>query len=231
MGGYSFVAWMLVAASGALYLGVYFIDRTQMIRTARKNADAAQSDLANNRRDRKIVQEVVHNIFQSSSTPRVVWLVAHVSALNFIFDLPGRKGCGPGILHGLIVILNTISALVVLFCVFLEEPLIESWGCYWGYWTRDAGLDSLIYGTCNFDNPAKVCSAKYHGDLAVYNVPGGNGVTDADCSSVEAALNFLSGPRNIAVYILLVSCGIYFGISGERANDLDFHAAAETLRI
>lgn len=226
----------LLGASLILYIAGYGIDRSALISTTRESADKAHEDISAAGEDEGMIAQVVDEVFETSTTSRLTWLIAHFSVVNFVFDRPGSSGCGPRFLHALILLTNLIAGFALAVMILIDEPLQKAWGCYWGFIARDAPLGALEFGTCdaNEGGVAPVCNAglayppgsPYH----VYNVPGA-GVTLPGCKLVPASQHMLEGPRNAAIYILLVSLGLYVGVLAERANDLDFLAATEVLRM
>ena len=60
----------------------------------------------------------------------VLYGTAHVSVLNFLFDLPGRGVPTVKRSHTLLVVVNVIAGLTLLVTHAIATPLQEAWGCY-----------------------------------------------------------------------------------------------------
>lgn len=86
-----------------------------------------------------------------------LFALAHLSVVNFIFDLPGRRIDDVKITHVGIVGANVVLTLGFLFVLFVREPLQEAWYCY-----RPEVYPTLLdysNGLCPRDVTDDVCEA------------------------------------------------------------------------
>ena len=72
------------------------------------------------------------------------WALAHVGAINWIFDVPGSGCRTTKFSHILIILLNIAGAAALVIGVIVSPDLERAWGCY----GPDAALSDLTSGPC-----------------------------------------------------------------------------------
>ena len=87
------------------------------------------------------------------SSNGMLFLIAHVSAANFLFELPGRGIKAVRLTRALQLVFTLTAGLVFAFTLFTLTPLEDAWGCYAPEHAADLGAYS--HGTCDVvDAPA-----------------------------------------------------------------------------
>jgi hypothetical protein len=87
------------------------------------------------------------------SSNGVLFLIAHVSIINFLFELPGRGIKAVRLTRALQLAFTLTAGLVFMFTVFTLTPLEDAWGCYAPEHAAD--LSAYQHGTCDLvDAPA-----------------------------------------------------------------------------
>lgn len=72
------------------------------------------------------------------------WSLAHVGAINWVFDVPGNGCKRTKVSHVLIILLNIAAGVAVTLGVFIAPTLAEAWGCY----GKSATIADLNAGPC-----------------------------------------------------------------------------------
>jgi hypothetical protein len=127
--------------------------------------------------------------------PRL-YLLAHLSILNFIFDFPGRHVPTVTISHTFLIIFNSLLIIFMLILATAVAPIREAWRCY-----RPEHFDSIqdyIYGTCP---PADQTSPMCTGHPGI-SCPG-----PGEPSYAEAVW---STELHYSINFLLASLAVYF---------------------
>ena len=82
------------------------------------------------------------------SLPVDIWprlyTIAHLGLFNFSLDIPGWTVPSTQPSRWLCTVLNLTAGLVLLFCVFVEQPFERAWGCY----SPKTSIESYKYGLC-----------------------------------------------------------------------------------
>lgn len=90
----------------------------------------------------------------------LLYAVAHVSILNYILDLPGRRIPTAKLTHVLIVATNIVAAIVLIFTLHTITPIQRAWGCYDPQFVDD--LSDYDRGMCpaDEDSNANICTER-----------------------------------------------------------------------